>query len=62
VLFSAAGEVQPNWNSFNVNDIKYTFGAGLRFMFIKHERVNVGGDIGFGKKTRGLYLGSGESF
>ena len=62
VLFAAAGEVQPNINSFNWDDVKVTYGFGLRFMFIKHERVNIGGDLGFGKQTRALYFGSGESF
>jgi len=62
VLFAAAGEVQPDINSFNWNDVKITYGLGVRFMFIKHERVNIGGDLGFGKGTRALYLGSGESF
>jgi len=62
VLFAAAGEVQSKLSAFNSNDIRYTAGMGLRFMFIKHERVNVGADVGFGKKTKGLYFGSGESF
>ncbi len=61
-LFTAVAEVQPNINSFNWNDIKYTYGLGFRFMFIKHERVNIGGDLGFGKNTKALYFGSGESF
>jgi hypothetical protein len=62
VLFAAAGEVQPDINFFNWDDVKITYGLGLRFMFIKHERVNIGGDLGFGKGTKALYFGSGESF
>lgn len=62
VLFAAAGEVQPTLNSFNWDDMRITYGFGMRFMFIKHERVNVGGDLGFGQGTRALYFGSGESF
>jgi hypothetical protein len=61
-LFAAAGEVQPDLKSLNTNDIKLTYGLGLRFMLIKHERVNVGGDFGFGKGSKALYFGSGESF
>lgn len=62
VLFASAGEVEPNINAYNWTDLKFTEGFGLRFMLIKHERVNVGGDLGFGKNTRALYFGSGESF
>jgi hypothetical protein len=62
VLFAAAGEVEPTIHKYNWSDLKFTEGFGLRFMLIKHERVNVGGDLGFGKNTRGLYFGSGESF
>jgi hypothetical protein len=62
VLFVAAGQVQPDIHSLNWDDVKVTYGFGLRFMFIKHERVNIGGDLGFGKNTNALYFGSGESF
>jgi outer membrane protein assembly factor BamA len=62
VLFAAAGQVQPDIHSLNWDDVKVTYGFGLRFMFIKHERVNIGGDLGFGKNTNALYFGSGESF
>ena len=62
VLFAAAAEVQHTIQAFNWQDIKYTYGIGLRVMFIKHERINVGGDLGFSKNTKTLSLGSGESF
>jgi hypothetical protein len=62
VFFGAVGEVAHTLGSFNRQDIKYTYGIGLRAMFIKHERINVGGDLGFSKNTKTLSLGSGESF
>ena len=62
VLFAALAEVEHTVQAFNWQDIKYTYGIGLRLMFIKHERVNVGGDLGFSKNTKTLSLGSGESF
>jgi hypothetical protein len=61
-LFGAAGEVQHDLAALNLDDVRFTYGFGLRFMLIKHERVNVGGDLGFGKGSRALYFGSGESF
>ncbi|MHB8260967.1 MAG: BamA/TamA family outer membrane protein [Bacteroidia bacterium] len=62
VLFGGIGEVAHTINSFNITDIRYTYGVGLRLMLIKHERVNIGGDLGFSKNTKTLSLGSGESF
>jgi hypothetical protein len=62
VLFAAVAEVEHTLQAFNWQDLKYTYGIGLRFMFIKHERINVGGDLGFSKNTKTLSLGSGESF
>jgi len=62
VLFAAVAEVQHTLQAFNWQDLKYTYGVGLRIMFIKHERINVGGDLGFSKNTKTLALGSGESF
>ena len=62
VVFGGLGEVQHNFSDFNLTDIKYTYGAGLRFMLVKHERVNLGGDVGFSKNTQALYIGSGEAF
>lgn len=62
VLFASAGEVQPDLQAFNWEDVRVAYGFGLRFMLIKHERVNVGGDLGFGKGSKALYFGSGESF
>ena len=62
VFFGGVGEVQHTLNAFNWKDLKYTYGIGLRLMFIKHERINIGGDLGFSKNTKTLSLGSGESF
>ena len=62
VLFAAVAEVEHTVSQFCWQDLRYTYGMGLRCMFIKHERVNVGGDLGFSKNTKTLSLGSGESF
>jgi hypothetical protein len=62
ILFAAAGEVQQKVEQLNMEDIRLTYGFGLRLMLIKHEKVNVGGELGFSRNTKALYLGSGESF
>jgi hypothetical protein len=62
ILFTAVGEVQQKVEQLNIDDIRVTYGFGLRLMLIKHEKVNVGGELGFSRNTKALYLGSGESF
>ena len=62
ILFTAVGEVQKKIEDLNTDDIRITYGFGLRLMLIKHEKVNVGGELGFSKNTKAFYLGSGESF
>jgi hypothetical protein len=62
ILFTAVGEVQQKIEQLNMEDIRVTYGFGLRLMLIKHEKVNVGGELGFSRNTKALYLGSGEAF
>lgn len=61
-VFGSGAEVAHSVNNFNTSDIRYTYGFAFRFMFIAHERVNVGIDFGFGRNTSAIYLGSGEAF
>jgi hypothetical protein len=43
--------------------MKYSVGAGLRFLFNKEEKVNLRMDIGFGSDgNRGVYFGIEEAF
>jgi hypothetical protein len=61
-VFGGMGEVADVMNHFSIDGIHYTYGAAVRVMFIKHERVNIGVDLGLGSHTSGVYFGSGESF
>jgi hypothetical protein len=61
-VFGSLGEVADKLNDFSLDGIHYTYGAAVRVMFIKHERVNIGVDLGLGNKTSGVYFGSGEAF
>jgi hypothetical protein len=61
-VFGGLAEVADELNHFSMDGIHYTYGAGVRVMFIKHERVNIGVDVGLGNNTSGVYFGSGESF
>ena len=60
--FIAAGDVAGDWNDFYLNNIKYTYGFGLRFVFDKDEQINVRMDLGYGKGTSGIYFSLEEAF
>jgi outer membrane protein assembly factor BamA len=61
-LFFSAGDVAPRLRDFNLDELKYSYGFGLRFVFDKEEKVNVRMDLGFGKKTSGIYFALEEAF
>jgi outer membrane protein assembly factor BamA len=62
VAFVGAGDVAPEITKFTLNTFKYSYGAGLRFLFNKAEKVNLRMDLGFGKDTNGIYFGLEEAF
>jgi outer membrane protein assembly factor BamA len=63
VVFGGAGNVSHNILEYNFSDLKYSYGAGLRFLFNEKERVNLRMDIGFGNDgNRGIYFGIQEAF
>ena len=62
VVFGAAGDVSDTPGNFALSDFKYSYGAGLRIMMNKKDRVNIRIDYGKGKNTSGLYFGIAEAF
>lgn len=62
VVFFGIGDVAPNPRSFDLRDFKPSFGAGLRFMIVKDENLNIRFDYGFGRKTRNYYFNIAEAF
>jgi outer membrane protein assembly factor BamA len=63
VVFAGTGNVAPELTKFTFNDLKYSYGFGLRFLFNKEEKVNLRMDIGFGiDGNRGIYFGIEEAF
>ena len=47
----------------NIKYLKYSFGAGLRYLFNKKENVNFRMDIGIGSDgNTGIYFGIEEAF
>ncbi len=62
VLFGGVGQVANIFADFKINNLKYTYGAGLRILINKKERIHIRLDAGFGKKTNGYYITIGEAF
>lgn len=63
VGFGNIGDVGHNIGDFSYKDLKYTYGAGLRYSINKSEKLNLRLDYGIGPgKNHGLYFELGEAF
>ena len=62
VGFAGLGDVADKPANFRLGDLKYSMGAGLRFMLNKKERTQLRLDFGWGKGTSGMYFTAGEAF
>jgi len=63
VAFGGLGDVGKNINDFSMNNLKYSYGAGLRFALTKKEKLNLRLDYGMGKGgNSGFYFQLGEAF
>jgi outer membrane protein assembly factor BamA len=60
--FGGVGVVAESFNTLKTNNIRYNFGAGLRFQIDKAQKINVRADYGFGHRSSGFYLTFGEAF
>jgi outer membrane protein assembly factor BamA len=62
-VFAGAGDVASDITKFQLKELKYSYGLGLRFLFNKEEKVNLRMDIGFGNDgNSGIYFGLEEAF
>ncbi len=63
VLFGGMGNVYNNFSDLVQNDLKVSFGGGLRFALLKKEKLNIRLDFGYANKNNmGLYFTVGECF
>jgi len=62
VIFSEQGEVNKTISTFNASGIKYTNGAGLRYLLFEKEKINLGFDLGFSKDSVGFNVNFKEAF
>ena len=62
VAFGGLGEVSDKPYKWDFSNIRYNFGAGLRVMMDKAQKINIRADYGIGYKSSGFYLTIGEAF
>lgn len=63
VCFAGMGSVAPAIRDYAWQEMKYSAGAGLRFMLSKKEKLSLRVDYGIGLgRNRGLYIQLGEAF
>ena len=60
--FAGAGLVANKLEALNGENIRYSYGAGLRLMLSKKEKINLRFDVGFGRESSGFYITVGEAF
>jgi len=62
VTFASIGDVFGQHSKLNIGQLKYSIGAGLRFVVNPAERLNVRLDYGYGKEGGYFYFMVAESF
>jgi len=62
-LFSSGGDVSSSIKDFQLTQLKYSYGGGIRFALNKSEKLNLRLDYGIGQgNNRGFYFQLGEAF
>jgi len=63
VLFASTGTVAPSPDKYQLSEMKFSYGAGLRYLFNEKEGVNLRVDLGITTEGEtGVYFGIGEAF
>lgn len=62
VAFAGVGDVANRFQDFNFPDIKYSLGAGLRYLLLPEENLNIRLDFAIGKDTQNFYINISEAF
>lgn len=62
VVFAGFGDVSDKMENFELRNFKYSVGGGIRYLFIREEKINVRLDFGHGKDSSGIYITIGEAF
>lgn len=62
VAFGGLGMVAQNFEALSIQNTRHHFGAGLRLMIDKAQKINIRADYGWGYRSSGFYLTFGEAF
>jgi outer membrane protein assembly factor BamA len=61
--FGGAGDVVPQLQAFRLQELKPSYGLGLRFLIDRQENINLRFDYAIGKDgANGFYVSFGEAF
>ncbi len=62
IAFASSGAVGNGYDKLALTNIRFTYGAGLRFAVNKEDRINIRLDAGVGNGQPAFYLTIGEAF
>ncbi len=62
VAFGGIGQVQPDIKKFKLQDMKFSYGLGIRFIVIPEEKIGGRIDVGFSSYGSQFYLSFSEAF
>lgn len=62
-IFGGVGDVYNNRSDLSATNLKYSYGAGLRFSMLEKEKLNIRLDYGYSNHfNQGIYITFGECF
>lgn len=61
VVFAGWGDVADKIDNFEWQNVKYSVGAGIRFLIVPEERLNIRFDLAYGNQSNGMYITIGEA-
>jgi outer membrane protein assembly factor BamA len=61
-LFAGLGDVAPSWQDFTLDNLKYSLGGGLRYLFDPDEGLVLRLDLGFARDDFGFYISVLQAF
>ena len=62
VGFAGLGNVAPRPWALELDQLKYSYDAGLRYRVSSREATNIRMDVAFGQGTSGIYFTAREAF
>ena len=62
VVFGGLGVVGNDFAGLALQNTRYNYGGGIRFLLDKAQKINIRADYGIGYKSKGFYLTFGEAF